>query len=281
MRQEVFFRNVVDNDNVLSLTKRVLNDDLLNEFRDGNYHDYGEVEVAGGLVKLLHNQYAGYGTSGAEIDNEESIKLLKVTRMVVQRVGLDFPDVPFRDFEGFYRYWKREGMTNSWAARRDYIAELFSHLEEQLEHLEDQEYTDNLASPISPKGALGWPAIDREIAQLRKRFLVATTPQDFSAVGTACVRILEGLSRVAYDPSRHLRDGETEPPVDKTKQRLSRVAEDALTGHDNAKMRKLFDGTIEVAHSVKHSTTPTRKEAGIASDATILLANIIRRLSDE
>jgi hypothetical protein len=37
--------------------------------------------------------------------------------------------------------------------------------------------------------------------------------------------------------------------------------------------------TIELAHRVKHGTTPTRRDAGIAGDAVILLANILRRIA--
>jgi hypothetical protein len=38
---------------------------------------------------------------------------------------------------------------------------------------------------------------------------------------------------------------------------------------------------IELAHSVKHSTAPSRREAGITADAVILLANILRRVDQE
>lgn len=39
--------------------------------------------------------------------------------------------------------------------------------------------------------------------------------------------------------------------------------------------------SVELAHRVKHGETPTRRDAGIASDAVILLANILRRLEQE
>jgi hypothetical protein len=38
---------------------------------------------------------------------------------------------------------------------------------------------------------------------------------------------------------------------------------------------------IELAHSVKHSSNPTRREAGIAADAVILLTNILRRVDQD
>lgn len=83
-----------------------------------------------------------------------------------------------------------------------------------------------------------------------------------------------------YDPAVHLRPGEDEPPVAKTKQRLDRYIDDALTGPDNAPLRRLAKAAVEVAQQVKHSGDPTRREAGIAADAVILLANMLRRLAE-
>jgi superfamily II DNA or RNA helicase len=36
-----------------------------------------------------------------------------------------------------------------------------------------------------------------------------------------------------------------------------------------------------VNHGVKHSTSPTRREAGITPDSVILLSNILRRVDQE
>jgi hypothetical protein len=90
--------------------------------------------------------------------------------------------------------------------------------------------------------------------------------------------VTEALSRLVYDPALHLRPGEEEPPVAKTKQRLDRYIEDALPGPANAVLRKLGKAAIELAQQVKHSGEPTRTEAGIAADTIILLANMLRRL---
>lgn len=92
--------------------------------------------------------------------------------------------------------------------------------------------------------------------------------------------VTEALSREVYDAAQHLRAGETEPPVANTKQRLERFVEDAASGPDNAALRKLVRAAIEMAQSVKHRSRPTRREAGIAADAVILLANLLRRLDE-
>jgi hypothetical protein len=94
------------------------------------------------------------------------------------------------------------------------------------------------------------------------------------------VIVLETLSRIAYDPDRHLREGETEPAVGETMKRLERVIEDALPGAENAELRKLARASIEAAQAIKHRSTPDRRSAGIVADAVILLANIFRRLDE-
>lgn len=84
-----------------------------------------------------------------------------------------------------------------------------------------------------------------------------------------------------YDRDVHLRDGEEEPKVSDTKKRFDRYIEVSLGGGENELLRKLARATIEVAQKVKHNPTSSRRDAGIANDAVILLANILRRLAEQ
>jgi hypothetical protein len=84
-----------------------------------------------------------------------------------------------------------------------------------------------------------------------------------------------------YNPDKHLRPGETVPAPDKTKQRLGRYVEDSLPGSRNKPVRDLATQVIELAQQVKHQQTPSRRDAGVAADAVILVANILRRLEQE
>lgn len=127
----------------------------------------------------------------------------------------------------------------------------------------------------------GWPEVDKEISELRRHFQGARTAQDYRSVGLDCVAVTESLGAQVYDPAKHLREGEEEPPIANTKQRLERFLGDAIPGPENATLRKLARATIDYAQHVKHSGTPTRREAGIAADAVIQLANILRQLDDD
>jgi len=256
--------------------------DLAEQLRRGPLPDHDDLEVAVPLARVVHDDLLKRGTGGGtELDDEQMRSATRALHAVVARLGIDGFKIPFRDHEGFYNYWIKEGAYGSWQGRRDLLAGIFDSLHDELGLMEDKALTSSLVQPISPHTRTGWAAVDGEISELRRHFLRATTPQDYRAVGLACVAVTEELSRQVYDSARNLRDGEREPPVANTKQRLERVVEDAAPGPDNAALRKLARSAIEYAQHVKHSTTPTRREAGIAADAVIQLANLLRRLDQD
>jgi len=143
---------------------------------------------------------------------------------------------------------------------------------------QDRTLASTLAEAATSHETLGWPAVDTEVGELRRHFHSARTPQDYRAVGNDCVHIMEALSRQVYDHARHTPAGEEEPPVASTKTRLDRYVRARLPGSASAEIRKFARATIELAQAVKHRGTPTRTEAGVLSDAVILLANMLRRL---
>lgn len=257
-----------------------LRHDLLGALIKGRYIG-DEVEIADAVVRLTHREFEGFANQGSALsDDADADVLLRACAVACKRVGLDFPKLPFRDFSSFGKYWRREGMTGpgSWAVRREYLDQLFDPIEAELLNLLNRGLDDRLAQPISPRSSTGWAVVDREVDELRRRFEVARSDQDHSAVGTACVRILEHLGDVSFDPDRYLQAGQPSPPRDKTKARFDLIIAHELAGADHEAIRKLTRGAVELAHEVKHRTTPTRRDAGIAADAVILLTNIMRRI---
>ena len=239
-----------------------------------------DLEVADVVVNLVHVELEGYGTDGKNrLREDRDVELLiRAARMACKRVAIDFPKLPFRNFATFYSYWKKEGMSGSWAARREYLQHLFGPIEEAITSLQMRVFEDPLLDPVSPLRRTGWSTVDREIQDLRRRFEAARSPQDYASVGTACIRVLEAVGDAGFDPVRHLAPGETAvPPRDRTKVRLGRIVQVELAGTDAEEIRGLVNASIVVAHHVKHRTTPNRREAGMAADAAILVANLLRR----
>lgn len=258
-----------------------LRKNLLNELRAGPVAGTDDLDAAVALTHLVWDELIAFGTSGGNtLDDKEVAIAQRALTATLSRVGIVL-SFPWRDFNTFKAHWVRNGCSGSWQARRDLLEGLFASVQAELDRQEDAQFRAVNAEAVSPHTKIGWPKVDEELTELRRRFRTATTTQDYRDVGNRSVAVLEALSRTIYDPAVHLRDGETEPPANKTKQRLGRYVEDSLAGNDNEAIRGVANRVIELAHSVKHSTEPTRREAGIIADAVIMLANILRRVDQD
>ncbi len=249
----------------------VLNHSLIDQLRRGPIEGRTEVELAIGLTELVHTQLQGFGTDSSHtLDDDEISAAIFALRAVLRRLTIQF-DLPFRNFTTFRSHWIRNGASNSWQARRDMLDEIFEPLHLRLVRL------------LSPHAELGWPLVDEEIRELRRRFATSVTAQDYRAIGTHCIGVLEALGETVFDPKEHLREGETAPPRDKTKPTCVSAAT-SKTPCLAASTRTFGDSpnkAAALAQHVKHAPTPTRREAGIAGDAVILLANLLRRLEQQ
>lgn len=264
---------------------RILNREMIEGVLTGSLEGITDVDAAVALARLVHDEFESFGTGGnpyadERMDDDDSARALLALRQVLKRLRIEFAP-PFRDFRTFRQFWIREGAANSYQARRDILSRLFDDIHERLVELELSTIESTLSNPISPRRTTGWPRIDEELAELRRHFGQARSEQDFRNVGNDCVIVLECLSAAVYSLDRHLRDGEDEPPVSNTKQRLERYVEVELEGAANAELRKLARATIEFAQAVKHRGTGSRRDAGIAADGVIQLANIMRRISPD
>lgn len=260
--------------------ERALDTAKLDQIVAGPLPHHPDIEVAVALTRFVHDQYESYGTNQEGlVSDDESLTILRSLKALLKRLGITTFDPPFRDFSSFRSHWMRNDGYGSWQARRDILDEIFEPLHKILDEREAGSIASSLATAISPHRVTGWPRVDEEISELRRHFESASTQQDYSNVGNDCVSTLEALSAAAYDHASHGRPGEDEPPVAKTKDRLDRVIEVSLVGKENAYLRKLARASIELAQAVKHRReTATRTEAGVAADAVILLANMVRRI---
>lgn len=260
-------------------TTREFNTELLDAIIQGPIPGHPDIEVAVALAHLAHDEYELYGTSGSALNNADSVLLTRALLRVLKRLGVATFEMPFRDFESFRKYWRRNDGHGSWQARRDMIERIFEPLHELLDQRETASMSWTLATPISPRPVTGWPRVDEEIAELRRHFNAATSQQDYSNLGNDCIAVLEALSAVVYIHSKHGEAGKDEPSVASTKARFDRFIEVELQGSENSYLRKLARASIELAQAVKHRRdTATRRDAGIAADSVILVANMFRRL---
>ena len=257
-----------------------LNTAWLERLRRRPEPEHSDVDVAVALMDLVHNDLMLFGTSGGESLSDEEMRIaVRTLRAVTSRCGEEFK-LPFREHSSWKAYWLKNDGYGSWQARRELLSGLFNDATARLEAMQDQSIASTLADSISPHEMLGWPAVDTEIGELRRHFREGRTPQDYRGVGNDCTHVLEALSKHVYESDIHTPDDEDDPPPQMTKLRIERYIEERLPGSDNKRLRVLARTAIEVAQQIKHSNEPTRTEAGVAADAVILLANMLRRLED-
>jgi hypothetical protein len=281
MRPDDFFKDVADDFLAWDAPTRKVDHDLLVSLRRGPASGKDDREVAVALARLVHDDLEAFGTGGGQQLSEAEMRdALLALRALAKRIGVGELPVPFRDYGSFKSYWLRNDAYGSWQARRDLLNAIFDPIHDQLIEVESGSITSSLAQPVSPRGRTGWAKVDEELAGMRRHFEMAQTPQDYRNVGNDAAMVTEALSRQLYDPVKHLREGEDEPAVGKTKQRLERFVEDALPGRESVALRRLVRASIEAAQEVKHSDTPTRRDAGLVADSIILVANLLRRLEE-
>lgn len=255
--------------------------DLVRQLADGPLPGDDPLATAIALTQFVRGQYNSYGTDGRQqINDVESREVLRSLRAVLRRQGVEF-DPQWSDFPSFRTYWNAHEGRGSWQARRDMLADLFDPVLAALETAQDRASGNEVALPVSPRSELGWPAVDEHIEQLRQRFATASTHVDYKDVGNRCVGVLEALSAVVYDPAVHCPDGKPQPPVDKTDIRIGAYIDQRLPGPSNEELRGLVKKASALSHKMKHSPRADRTTTGIAADAVILLANILRRLRQE
>lgn len=264
-----------------TMGKLKLNRRLLDDIRKNTANDIGDLPCAIALLRLVRDELEAYGTGGGQtLDDGEIEQAQRSLRAVLERLSIPL-EIPWRNFKGFHTYWTSNDAYGSYQARRQILDDLFNPVQDELERQENAEFQSSLAEGTSPHDKLGWPQVDEELDELRRRFRTAQSPQDYRDVGNRCVAALEAIGRVVFDTERHLRPGEEEPAPDKSKNRIERYVEDSLAGKENESLRGVAKKVIELAHSVKHSKVTKRRTAGIAADAVIMLAHILRRVEQD
>lgn len=273
MRLEDFW---IDDD--LEPSGQRFNVPLLHELRRAPTSRYTDLEVAIALARLARDEFLKAGTDGSQqLSDPQSREVVRTLVALADRLGVAFSP-PFRDFSGFKAYWGSHGGYGSWAARRTMVNDIFGTLLEEFERREEQALAGDLPDVLSDPGRTGWTLVDDEIAELRRHFHAARTPQDYRNLGNDVVAVLEALSAAAYDPARHLFEGETEPPVAQTKNRIGRIVAVDTEHESSDELTKLAKAIADLAQAVKHNPSGSRVRAAIAASAVIQLADIVRRL---
>lgn len=128
----------------------VLDVGLVESLRFGPPAGHTDLDVAIALTRLLHYDFVSHGTDGKgrHLDDDNVAIVIKAHRAVLERLALEPPAWPFRTFDGprgFGTYWRDNGMSGSWKARRDCIEQILGPTRDALEDLQELEYERRFA----------------------------------------------------------------------------------------------------------------------------------------
>ncbi|MEU8812576.1 hypothetical protein ACN6K5_001570 [Streptomyces violaceoruber] len=116
-----------------SSTRTCLDTSLVERLRSTSLDDMTDLDAAYELTRLAMVDLEAFGTGGGEIlDDQEIAVVLRTLPAVLKRLGVVL-NLPFRDFKSFKSYWKDQGMSDSYAARRSYVNGVFGPVLDQLD----------------------------------------------------------------------------------------------------------------------------------------------------
>src|SRR5262249_16421051 len=102
--------------------------------------------------------------------------------------------LPYRDLWEWYGRWSSGDMP-SWQSRRAFVNDLFRDIVRQVQRG---------GGPSKTRDApTGWPRVDRNVTEIRKRLETASTEEQFQAVGLLCRETLISLAQAVYDAKAH------------------------------------------------------------------------------
>lgn len=260
----------------------ILNVELLGELRTRPPELNDDVESALALIRISYEEFLAYGTNGTtQMTDAGSREALRTLRKLLEKVGYSDFSLPFSDFSGFRSHWYVNGAQGSWQARRDILRPLFEPPLVFLEDLQDamlSKVNGNTLLPIPHDFNETWVKVDEEIQALKRNFAAARSSQEFRNVGNDCVAVLIRLGTLVYTHEIHACYGDELPPTDASKLRLDRYVEQKLSGPTNASLRSLSKKIIEVSQATKHDLDGSKLRTAIATDAVIMLANLLRSI---
>lgn len=253
---------------------------LLQELRKAPLHNDDDLETAIMLTRFLYEEFKDHAErSWARLSEEEVEDAQRCLRGILRRHNIPF-HLQWRNFSDAERHWSAQegpGRPNK-AFRLAILDEIFAPPLEALYEKLDHHDAVEVATPVSPRKETGWAAVDEAIENIRKTFTSARSTPEYKAIGLHCVTALERLSETVYDVQEHVPEGEEPLPKNKRKNRMERYISASLPGKDNADLRALVRAADTFAETVKHRSTPTRREAGIAADTVILITHLLRRI---
>lgn len=223
-------------------------------------------------IERLRDILVAVATGGPRIDNVNGQyrELYATVDDELRKRGITNAN-PFPDLWDWYGRW-RSGDLPSYQSRRQFIAEIFNPLLEQV-----REYAaGRRVSDVEPTG---WPKVDRALGEIRRRLAQAESEEQFQAVGLLCRESLISLAQAVHDPVKHASLDATQPSKTDAKRMLAAYIAAEFEGSANEVARRHARAAYDLAVDLQHRRTATFRQAALCVEATSSVINVIAIVS--
>ena len=142
-----------------------------------------------------------------------------------------------------------------------------------MDHLQSTTPSSRPAEPT------GWTRVDRGIQEIRERLEVASTEEQFQAIGLLSREILISLAQEVYNPEIHKTLDGVNPSEADAKRMLEAYISHELAGGANEAARRHVRAALSLANDLQHSRTASFRDAALCAEATTSVINSIAIIS--
>jgi hypothetical protein len=220
-------------------------------------------------VDWIKTMMISVATGGPRINEVQSEFLAKYDLVAEELAARGIPNtLPYRDLWQWYGRWSGGDMP-SWQSRRNFVNALTDELVSNIKRA--------ASGPVKVPGSqpTGWPRVDRTVTEVRKRLELASTEEQFQAIGLLCRETLISLAQAVFNPQRHPTvDGVPASDTD-AKRMLEAYIAVEFGGSEHEYTRKHARAACDLAVHLQHRRTASFRAAAACVEATTSMVNLI------
>lgn len=132
---------------------------------------------------------------------------------------------------------------------------------------------------IEKMSSTGWKRVDRSISEMKNRLAVASTEEQYQAIGMLSRETLITIAQQVFDASKH----KTLDGVDASNLDAKRMLEAYLQyelGSSSEKARKFAKSAVDFSNQLTHDRNATKLDASMCLVAVISVASLIKTISE-
>ena len=188
-----------------------------------------------------------------------------------EKIGLDDPN-QFNDLWSWYGRWS-QGDLPHYADRRVFVRNMYQETIDTIQ----KSVSTMLSDSYEPTG---WERVDRTIYEMKRRFSVANTEEQFQAIGMLGRETLITIAQQVFNKDLHKTDDGIVPSDTDSKRMLDAFLNYSLTGPSNERQRKFAKASVDLANQLTHDRMADRADAELCLISVTAVANTIRIISN-